>query len=241
MGERRLLAISCLAAELVGRHVRVLAATTTPSAVAAKAATTNVPVVCTTGGDPVELSLVASLNRPGGNVTGVTISSRVLVGKHVEILHDLVPRAERVGFLVSPKEKDTQSAISDAKKGTESLGQRLIIVEASTTGEIEAAFNTLADQRVEAMLVDGDAFILSQREQVISLAKQHAIPAIYAFREYVAAGGLVSYSPSLVDAYHQAGLYVGRILNGELPANLPVVQPTRFDFAINLKTAKSLG
>jgi putative ABC transport system substrate-binding protein len=233
--------LAVMAAELVGRPVRVLAATTTPSAVAAKAATTNIPVVFTTGGDPVQLGLVASLNRPGGNVTGATILSRVLVGKQFEILHELVPSAAVVGFLVNPKDANAQSAIKDAIQGAETLRQKPIIVKASTAEEIEAAFNTLSEQHVKALVVDGDAFILSRRERVVSLAQQHSIPAIYAFREYVAAGGLVSYSPSLVDAYHQAGMYVGRILNGEMPISLPVVQPIKFDFAINVKTAKALG
>jgi putative ABC transport system substrate-binding protein len=233
--------LAAMAAELVRRPVRVLAATTTPSAVAAKAATANIPVVFTTGGDPVQLGLVASLNRPEGNVTGATILSRELIGKQFEILHELVPSAAVVGFLVNPKDANAQSTIKNAIQGAETLRQKLIIVKASTAEEIEAGFNTLPEQHVEALIVDGDAFILSRRERVISLAQQHSIPAIYAYREYVAAGGLVSYSPSLVDVYHQAGMYVGRILNGEMPTNLPVVQPTKFELVINLKTAKALG
>jgi putative tryptophan/tyrosine transport system substrate-binding protein len=222
--------LAVMAAELVSWPVRVLAATTTPSAEAAKAATTNIPVVFTTGGDPVELGLVTSLNRPGGNVTGATILSRELVPKQLEILHELVPSAAVVGLLVNPKDANAQSAINDAIQGAEALRQKPIIVKASTAEEIEAAFNSLPEQHVEALVVDGDAFILSRRERVVSLAQQHSIPAIYAYREYVAAGGLVSYSPSLAGVYHQAGMYVGRILNGEMPANLPVVQPTKFDF-----------
>ena len=193
----------------------------------------NIPVVFTTGGDPVQLGLVASLNRPGGNVTGATMLSRVLVGKQFEILHELVPSAAAVGFLVNPKDANAQSTIKDAIQGAETLRQKPIIVKASTAEEIEAAFNTLSEQHVEALVVDGDAFILSQRERVVSLARQHSIPAIYAFREYVAAGGLVSYSPSLVEAYRRR-MYTSRSLNGEMPTNLPVVQPTKFDFAINL-------
>jgi putative ABC transport system substrate-binding protein len=204
-----------MAAELVGRPVHVLAATTTPSALAAKAATKNIPIVFTTGGDPVQLGLVTSLNRPGGNVTGATILARVLVGKQLEILHELVPSAAVVGFLVNPKDANEQL--------------------------VDPTQSTLVEQRVEALVVDGAPFILSRRKRVVSLAQQHSVPAIYAFREYVTAGGLVSYSPSLADTYHQAGVYVGRILNGETPTNLPVVQPTKFDFAINLKTAKALG
>ncbi len=229
-----------MAAELVHLPVRVLAATTTPSVVAAKAATTSIPVVFTTGGDPVQLGLVASLNRPGGNVTGATILSRVLVGKQLQILHELVPGAAVVGFLVNPKDANAQSAIKDAIQGAETR-QMPIIVEASTAEEIETAFAALSRQHVEALVVDGDPFILSRRERVVSLAQQHSIPTIYAFREYAAAGGLVSYSPSLADAYHQAGKYAGRILNGELPTNLPVVQPTKFELVVNSRAAKALG
>jgi putative tryptophan/tyrosine transport system substrate-binding protein len=230
-----------MAAELVHLPVRVLVAATTPSAVAAKAATTNIPVVFTTGSDPVQLGLVASLNRPGGNVTGAMILAVLLAGKQFEILHELVPHATIIGFLVNPKNAYAQSAIKDAIQGAEALRQKLIIIKASTAEEIEAAFTTLSEQHVEALVVDADPFILSLRERVVALAQQHSMPAMYAFREYVTAGGLVSYSPSLVGAYHLAGVYVGRILNGETPANLPVVEPTKFDFAINLKTAKALG
>ncbi len=233
--------LPAMAAELVGRPVRVLAAPTTSSAVAAKAATTNIPVVFIIASDPVQLGLVASLNRPGGNVTGAMLLAVLLVGKQFEILHELVPNAAVVGFLVNPKNEFAQSAIKDAIQGAETLRQKPIIVKASTAEEIEAAFTTLSEQHVEALVVNADPFIVSLRERVVALAQQYSMPAIYAFREYVAAGGLVSYSPSLVGAYHQAGVYVGRILNGEMPANLPVVEPTKFDFAINLKAAKALG
>jgi putative ABC transport system substrate-binding protein len=233
--------LAVMAAELVSRPVRVLTATTTPSAVAAKAATTNIPVVFTTGGNPVQLGLVASFNRPQGNVTGATFLSHELVGKQFEILHEMVPSAAVVGFLVNPKDANAQSTIKDAIQGAEALRQKPIIVKASTAEEIEVAFNTFSEQHVEALVVDVDAFILSRRERLVSLARQHSIPAMYSVREFVAAGGLVSYSPSLVDAYHQAGMYVGRILNGETPANLPVVQPTKFELVINLKTARALG
>jgi len=233
--------LPAMAAELVALPIRVLVAATTPAVKAAKAATTTIPVLFTTGGDPVQLGLVASLNRPGGNVTGATMLARVLVGKQLEILHGLVPGAAAVGFLVNPKDPNTQSTIKEAMQGAEALRQKPVIVKASTAEEIEAAFTTLSQQHVEALVVDGDAFILSRRERVVALAKQHSIPTIYSYREYAAAGGLVSYSPSLVDAYHQVGLYVGRILKGETPANLPVVQPTKFEFVVNLKTANALG
>jgi putative tryptophan/tyrosine transport system substrate-binding protein len=163
---------------------------------------------------------------------------RELVAKQLEILHELVPSAAVVGFLVNPKDPNAQSTIKDAIQGAEALRQNPIIVKASTAEEIEAAFRTLSERHVEALVVDGDAFTMSER--LVSLAQQHSIPAMYAAREFVATGGLVSYSSSLVDAYHQAGLYVGRILNGEMPTNLPVMQPTKFELVINLKTARAL-
>jgi putative ABC transport system substrate-binding protein len=166
---------------------------------------------------------------------------RELVGKQFGILHELVPSAAVVGFLVNPKDANAQSTIEDATQAAEALRQKLIIVKASTAEEIEAAFKTLSERHAEALAVDGDAFTFSRHEHLVSLAQQHSIPAIYPAREFVATGGLVSYSSSLVDAYHLAGMYVGRILNGEMPANLPVVQPTKFELVINLKTARALG
>jgi putative tryptophan/tyrosine transport system substrate-binding protein len=229
-----------LAGELIRLPVRVLAATTTPAALAAKAATAKIPVVFTTGGDPVALGLVASLNRPGSNVTGTTMRSRVLTAKQLELLHELVPRAAIVGFLVNPIDANAGTSIDDISAAADALGLRLIVLKASTEAEIHAAFVALVRQHVGALVVDGDAFILSRRDSVLSLAARSSIPAVYAYREYVVAGGLMSYAPSLLDAYRQAGMYVGRILNGEKPANLPVVQPKKFEFAINLKTAKTL-
>ena len=233
--------LPALAAELIQRRVRVLAGTTTPAALAAKTATTTIPVVFTTGGDPVALGLVASLNRPGSNVTGATLLSRVLAAKQLELLHELVPQAAMIGFLVNPSDANAGASIRDIRAAADALGLRLIVLEARTETEIDAAFVTLVQQRVGALVVDGDAFILSRRDHVLALAGRNSIPAIYAYREYVIGGGLMSYAPNLSDAYRQAGMYVGRILNGEKPADLPVVQPTKFDFAINSKTAKALG
>jgi putative tryptophan/tyrosine transport system substrate-binding protein len=233
--------LPALAAELIRIPVRVLAATTTPAALAAKAATTTIPVVFTTGGDPVALGLVASLNRPGSNVTGVTMRSRVLTAKQLELLHELVPQAAKIGFMVNPSDANAGASIDDISAAANALGVRLIVVETSTETEIGAAFMALVQQHVGALVVDGDAFILSRRDRVLALAERSSIPAIYAYREYVVAGGLMSYAPNLLDAYRQAGMYVGRIVNGEKPANLPVVQPQKFHFAINAKTAKTLG
>jgi putative ABC transport system substrate-binding protein len=232
--------LPALAAELIHRPVRVLAGTTTPAALAAKTATTTIPVVFTTGGDPVALGLVASLNRPGANVTGATLLSRVLTAKQLELLHELVPQAAMIGFMVNPSDANAAASIADIRAAADALGLGLIVLKASTETEIEAAFVALIQQHVGALVVDGDAFILSRRDRVIALAERSSIPAIYAYRDYVVAGGLMSYAPNLSDAYRQAGRYVGRILNGEKPADLPVVQPTKFDFAMNLKTAKAL-
>jgi putative ABC transport system substrate-binding protein len=233
--------LPALAAELVQRPVRVLAGTTTPAALAAKAATTTIPIVFTTGGDPVALGLVASLNRPGSNVTGATLLSRVLTAKQLELLHELVPQAAVIGFMVNLGDANAGASIDEIRASANALGLRLIVLKARTEAEIEAAFVTLVQQHVGALVVDGDAFILSRRDRILALAERSSIPAIYAYREYVVGGGLMSYAPNLTDAYRQAGTYVGRILNGEKPADLPVVQPTQFEFAMNLKTAKALG
>ena len=208
---------------------------------AAKAATTTTPIVFTTGGDPVALGLVASLNRPGSNVTGATLLARGLMAKQLQLLHELVPQVAIIGFLVNPSDANAESSIGDIQTAAGTLGLRIILLKASTDDQIDAAFAALIQQRVGALVVDGDAFILSRRKQVLMQAQRCSLPAIYAFREYVVAGGLMSYAPNLSDAYRQAGIYAGRILNGEKPADLPVVEATKFDLAINLKTAKLLG
>jgi putative ABC transport system substrate-binding protein len=233
--------LPALAAELVRRPVSVLVGTTTPAALAAKAATTTIPIVFTTGGDPVALGLVASLNRPGSNVTGATLLARVLTAKQLGLLHELVPQVAIMGFLVNPSDANAEASISDIHAAADALGLRLIVLKAGTDDQIDAAFAALIQQRVGALVVDGDPFILSRRDKVLAHAQRGSIPAIYAFREYVVAGGLMSYAPNLSDAYRQAGIYAGRILKGEKPADLPVVQATKFDLAINLKTAKLLG
>ena len=229
-----------LAAELIHRPVGVIAALG-GSAAAAKAATTTIPIVFGTGLDPVETGLVASLNRPGGNVTGATFLSAALGAKRLGLLRELAPGAEVIALLVDPDKSVGQVQIRDVQEAARALGQSLVVLDGGSDEKIGAAFAALAPQRVGALLVGGDPFFDTRRERLVALAAQHRVPAIYHFREYVLAGGLMSYGTSITDMYRLVGLYVGRILKGEKPANLPVMQVTKFEFVINLKTAKALG
>jgi putative tryptophan/tyrosine transport system substrate-binding protein len=233
--------LPALAADLVRHQVAVIAAAGTPSAFAAKAATATIPVVFSTGLDPVEAGLVASLNRPSGNVTGVTNFVAVLAAKQFELLRELVPNPSVIGVLVNPTDLLTKYITRDVQAAARALGQQIHILNASTEGEIDGAFPTLAQLRAGAVIIGADAFFISQRNQIIALAARHTIPAMYFLREFTAAGGLLSYGTSLSDSYRQVGIYTGRILKGEKPADLPVVLPTKFELVINLKTAKALG
>ena len=230
-----------LAAELVRVPVAVLVATGITAAAAAKAATSTVPIVFNTGGDPVRFGLVASLNKPGGNITGVASLGKVLVAKRFELLRELVPKANAVAFLVNPNNAVAALDTSDAQAAAATLGYQLIIVKGGSEGDIDAAFATIAEQRAGGLLQQLDPFLQSRREQLVGLAARYALPAIYERRDFATAGGLMSYGTSLRDALRLVGRYAGRLLKGEKPANLPVQQPTKFELVINLKTAKALG
>src|SRR6202790_119813 len=234
--------LPALAAELVRRGIAVLISIGgNTSAVAAKSSTATIPVVFATGSDPIKLGLVTSLNRPGGNVTGVNFLTEMLVAKQLEVLYETIPRTPLIGFLVNPTNANAEADTKSVLAAAESLGQKLVVVQAQTDSELEAAFVALVRQRAGALMVMGDAFFLSRRNKLVELAARQAIPAIYNLREYAIAGGLMSYGTSITDAHRIAGLYAGRILNGEKPADLPVQQSTKVELVINLKTAKTLG
>jgi putative ABC transport system substrate-binding protein len=234
--------LPALAADLVSRNVSVIVATGGGASVlAAKAATTTTPVVFTTAGDPVQQGYVASLNRPGGNLTGISWFGAQVSGKGLGLLHELIPNVTVVAMLANPNLPESGRMISDAQEATRNFGQQLLVLNASTPREINAAFATLRQQRAGALYVGGDPFFSSRRQQIVALATRDAIPDIYANREFVVEGGLMSYGNDVTGPYRQAGLYVGRILKGDNPADLPVVQSTKFEFVINLSTAKALG
>jgi putative ABC transport system substrate-binding protein len=233
--------LPALAADLVRRQVTVIVTVGDPSVLAAKAATASIPIVFVAGVDPLRYGLVASINRPGGNVTGVSVLSEVLEPKRLELLRELVPTAAAVAMLVNPRNRRTEFDTKNVQAAAGSMGLQFIVLNASTESEIAAAFANLVQQGAGALIVGADPFLISQSEQLAALAAHHAIPAVHAYREFAAAGGLMSYGPSLADAYRQAGIYTGKILMGAKPADLPVEQSTRVELVINLKTAKALG
>jgi putative tryptophan/tyrosine transport system substrate-binding protein len=234
--------LPAMAAELVARQVAAIAAVGgEPSGLAAKAATATIPIVCTLGGDAVAAGLVAHLNRPGGNITGVTIMGLEMGPKRVELAHQLVPNGTALATLINSKFPLTLAEAHDMQAAAHALDLQLTVLDASTEGEIDAVFASLARQKVDALLINTDPFLFGQREQIVQLAARYKIPTLYFLREFVDAGGLMSYGPNINNGYRQAGIYVGRILKGEKVGELPIVQPTKFDLVINLRTASALG
>jgi putative ABC transport system substrate-binding protein len=234
--------LSALAADLVHRQVAVIIAGPTPAALAAKAATATIPIVFEVATDPVALGLVASLNRPGGNVTGVTNLGVEVTPKRLQLLHELVPTVTNIALLINPSSpRVAEALLRDSQAAANALGLTLHVLEASTEPELDTAFVTLVRLRVGALAIGADPFFTSRSAQLAALTVRHAVPAVYEFREFVAAGGLIGYGASLADAYRQAGTYVARILKGDKPADLPVQQSTKVELIINLKTAKALG
>jgi putative ABC transport system substrate-binding protein len=233
--------LPALATELVDRRVTVIAAGPLPAAVTAKAATTTIPIVFSIGVDPVAFGLVASLNRPGGNVTGVTNLNLELGPKQLEVLRELLPTATVIAALVNPTNPNADSHTSDLQTAARKLGIQLQVLHASSERDFETVFTSLVQARASGLVIGADAFLLSRTKQLGALSARHAVPAINQFRKFVEAGGLLSYGSSITDSYRQLGVYTGRILNGEKPADLPVQQSTKVGLIINLKTAKTLG
>jgi putative ABC transport system substrate-binding protein len=233
--------LPALADDLVRRSVAVIVASGNPAAPVAKAATTTIPIVFAIGNDPVELGLVASINRPGGNLTGVTYFGGQLESKRLELLRELVPNPAAIAFLVNPKNPNAASNTKEIETAGSAIGQRIEIVNAASAGDFDAAFATMVERKVEAVIFSGDPLFTSARDQLVAMATKHRLPAIYQWREFVTAGGLLSYGTSQTASYYQAGIYAGRILKGSKPADLPVQQPTKFELVINLKTARALG
>ena len=230
-----------LTTELIRGNATLIFTTALISAQAAKAVTTTVPIVFVSGPDPVQLGLVASLNRPGNNLTGVTLFTSTVGAKRLQLLRELLPATNTVAFIVNPSNTRADSDIQEMETAAGALGQHIVVAKAATNRDFETAFETLARSSIQAVVIGGDPFFNSQAQQLVSLASRYAIPTIYPLNEFATAGGLMSYGSSIADAYRQAGIYAGRILKGAKPADLPVMQPTKFELVINLKAAKALG
>ena len=239
--DRSLDRLPALAADLVGRRVDVIAAQGAPAIWAAKAATSTIPIVFTGANDPVAAGFVASLGRPGGNITGPSLMETELMPKRLQLLSELVSRAKVIALLVNPNNPTAERTIHDVQEAARAKGLQLAVAKASTEAEIDAAFASVMQRQADALLIGSDAFFNSRREQLAALTARYAVPAIFQWREFAAAGGLASYGPSNIGLWRQTGTYVGRILAGAKPADLPVEQPMRFELVVNLRTAKALG
>jgi putative ABC transport system substrate-binding protein len=239
--EERYDRLPALAADLVGRHVAVLVTYTDAAALAAKAATTTIPIVFINGGDPVRAGIVPSLNRPGGNVTGASFFGVDLASKQLSLLNELVPNAAVIGFLVDRNVPDAVAQVPAVEETARKLGLRLMVLQAKTATDIDEAFATAVRERIGALVVGTGASLTNRRKHIIALAAQHALPAIYPFREFTADGGLVSYGNDVPDTFRQGGVYAARVLKGDKPADLPVILSTKFETVLNLKTAKAMG
>jgi putative ABC transport system substrate-binding protein len=233
--------LPAMAAELARNPIALFVTGSEPATLAAKAATPTIPIVFSVGSDPVKLGLVASFNRPGGNATGLSMFTALLEPKRLGLLHELVPQAARVGILLNPQYPLAESQSRDVQEAAHAIGLQVDFLRASNDGEIDAAFQTVSERHIAALSVAADPYFDTRRDKIVALAARHAIPAMYHFREHTASGGLMSYGIDLPDVYRQVGRYAGRILKGARPADLPVVQPTKFEFVINLKTARALG
>ena len=233
--------LPALANDLVTRQVAVITAFGPPAALAAKAATTTIPVVFTSGDDPVKVGLVQSLNRPGGNVTGVNVLTGAMEGKRLGLLMEMVPDVALIAVMINPNSPESETSVREIQQSAAAIGRQVTILKANNERDIDAAFTAIAEHRAGALLVGNDIFFNSRRNQIVNLAARNKIPAIYEFREFVDAGGLMSYGTNLADIYRQAGDYTGKILKGAKPSDLPIMQVTKFEFVINLKTAKTLG
>jgi len=232
--------LPALAAELVRDRVRVIAAFL-PAALAAKAATQRVPIVFLSGSDPIGAGLVSSINRPTGNVTGIAPMFTLLGGKNLELLHELVPKATMIAALAKPSNPNAEPQLRDLESAARKLGLELVVFSAEDEREIDSSFATMVQRQIGALIVTADGFLIGQQDQIVALAARYAVPTMYPLSQYVAAGGLMSYGANLSDSYRQTGIYVGKILNGAKPADLPVLQPTKVEFVINLNTAKAFG
>src|SRR5262245_33120816 len=233
--------LAAQAAEFVRRRVAVIFAASLPSALAAKAATATIPIVFVMGADPVKLGVVASLNRPGGNVTGVYQVYGALGGKRLELIRELVPKASLIAVLTNPKNPNSEDHLADVRAAAQAMGQRILVFPVSVDGDVEPAFASVAQQGADALLVADDPFFSTRRDQLVTQAARRGLPAIYYTREFATDGGLISYGSNAIANYGRAGAYVGRVLKGTAPADLPIEQPTKFELVINLKTAKMLG